>query len=149
MTRHGSVLYTGKGNLYLNITNQCTNDCEFCIRHYADGLWGYTLILEEEPTLDEILSELKATDLSPYDEVVFTGFGEPLLRLFDVVEITRYLKSKGKRVRIDTNGTVAPLYPNINIPKILKDAGVDAISISLNAEDAPHYEEICHPTIPD
>jgi len=42
-----SIAYEMWGNLYLNITNSCTNECTFCIRYQTDVLWGYNLKLDE------------------------------------------------------------------------------------------------------
>jgi len=147
-TNEGAVLYVGDGNLYLNITNRCTNDCVFCVRRYTDELWGYRLVLDREPFVEEVIAALDDADLDGYDEVVFTGFGEPLLRLPETLAITRYLKKRGQYVRIDTNGAVAPLYPDLDLPATLETEGVDAVSISLNESSSARYAAACRPSIP-
>jgi len=143
----GAVVYEGKGNLYLNITNRCTNECTFCIRQFQDGVYGYRLVLEREPTAEEVVSALERHDLTHYAQVVFTGFGEPLLRLDEVLSITRHLVKRGADVRVDTNGHASLLYPERNVPLELKRAGVRVVSVSLNAPDAATYEALCVPKL--
>ena len=76
-------------------------------------------------------------------EVVFTGLGEPTRRLQVLLEITRRLKSSGvARVRVDTDG-LATLREGRDVVPDLVSAGVDAVSVSLNAADAETYAAIC------
>lgn len=139
------ITYAIGRSLYLNITNRCSNDCCFCIRHTKKGLGeGYNLWLEKEPAFDEIIGELDKINLEDYDEVVFCGYGEPLERADDVADICRYLKSRTDRpVRINTNGQ-ANLITGKNVPELLKGC-VDVISISLNYPDAGEYSRYCRP----
>ena len=140
-----TIAYPAHGNLYLNITNRCTCNCIFCIKNYSDGVYGYNLILSREPDVKEVIEELGMHDLSKYDEVVFTGLGEPLSRLDDVLEITRWLKARGVMVRIDTIGHARLQYPNREVAHELKKAGVDEISISLNTHDEKTYNDLVRP----
>ncbi len=144
----GTLCYEGYGNLYLNITNQCTASCIFCIREQCNGVYGYDLRLSRDPDSEELKVKLGELDLTKYDEVVFTGFGEPTTRFDVVLEITKWLKARNIRVRLDTNGHAQLLYPKRDVIAELKDAGLDEISISLNAEDATVYEKICRPSLP-
>jgi cyclic pyranopterin phosphate synthase len=141
----GTIVYPAHGNLYLNITNRCTCNCIFCIKNYADGVYGYNLILSKEPEVREIIAELSRYDLSKHNEVVFTGLGEPLSRLDDVLEITKWLKARGITVRIDTIGHAKLQYPNRDVAHELKKAGVDEISISLNTQDENTYTMLVRP----
>ncbi|WP_440952301.1 TatD family nuclease-associated radical SAM protein [Methanococcoides sp. FTZ1] len=141
----GTLCYEGHDNLYLNITNRCSASCVFCIRDVSDGVYGYDLRLKKEPSLDEILEKLSSLDLSKYREVVFTGFGEATLRFDILLDITRWLKEKGVRVRLDTNGHAQLLYPERDVVAELKGAGLDEVSVSLNAESEDKYNEICRP----
>ncbi|MBP2679018.1 MAG: magnesium-dependent deoxyribonuclease, TatD family, and radical domain iron-sulfur, partial [Deltaproteobacteria bacterium] len=76
-----------------------------------------------------------------YDEVVFCGFGEPLLRLDEVKEIAAELKRRGARVRVNTDGLGNLVHGRNVLPEL---AGrVDALSVSLNAPDAETYARIC------
>jgi cyclic pyranopterin phosphate synthase len=143
----GTIAYPAHGNLYLNITNRCTCNCIFCIKNYADGVYGYNLILSSEPELKEIIAELGHFDLSKFSEVVFTGLGEPLSRLDDVLEITKWLKARDVKVRIDTIGHAKLQYPYRDVAHELKKAGVDEISISLNTHDEKTYNELVRPRL--
>ncbi len=129
------------GNLYLNITNQCTNECAFCIRYQTDSLWGYNLRLDREPTAEEIVEAIG--DPARYREVVFCGYGEPTLRLDALLDVARWVRERGVRVRVDTNGLGNAVW-NRNIVPELADV-IDAVSVSLNAADAATYESICRP----
>ncbi len=140
-----TISYEAYGNLYLNITNQCSANCVFCIREICDGVYGYNLRLSKEPEEEEVKSDLESHDLSRYKEVVFTGFGEPTCRLDTVLHITEWLHKKGIRVRIDTNGHASLMYPDRDVVKELKAAGLDAVSVSLNAESEEKYNELCKP----
>lgn len=141
----GTISYEAFGNLYLNITNQCSAKCTFCIREGCDGVYGYNLRLSREPTEQEIISDLEKHDLSNYKEIVFTGFGEPTCRFDTVLHITKWLNKKGMHVRLDTNGHAALMNPGRNIIAELKAAGLDAVSVSLNAESEDIYNKICKP----
>jgi TatD family-associated radical SAM protein len=143
-----TLTYEGYNNLYLNITNRCTARCEFCIKHYADGVYGYNLRLTQEPTLNQIITALQQHELSQYREIVFAGFGEPLTRLDDVLFITRWLKRHNAQVRVDTIGHVKLYHPHRNIAAELKKAGLDTISISLNAHNEETYNQLCRPANP-
>lgn len=140
-----TICYEAHGNLYLNITNRCTASCVFCIREFSDGVYGYNLRLSHEPSVAEIIDRLKSLDLSKYREVVFTGFGEPTVRLDCVLEVTRWLSERGISVRLDTNGHAGLLYPERDVISELKEVRISAVSVSLNAESEELYEKLCMP----
>ena len=135
------IAYAIRNALYLNVTNRCSNRCVFCTRETRPLVKGHDLSLEREPTAREILEA--AGDVSGYDEVVFCGFGEPLLRWDVVREVARELKGRGARVRINTNGQARLFLGRDILPEM---AGiVDALSVSLNAPDAAGYARVCRP----
>lgn len=134
------IVYEINDTLYINITNRCSNNCCFCIRNHPEGM-GFDLWLAKEPELSEVIEELKSSE--KYDEVVFCGFGEPLLRLREVIAICRHLKQKGVRTRINTNGQAGLIW-NKNVAAELKGLA-DTISISLNAKSAEDYVKLCRP----
>ena len=133
------IAYVIRNSLYLNITNRCTNSCTFCAKFRDFTVKGHQLCLEREPTVEEVMKAIG--DPSSYDEVVFCGYGEPLLRLDLVKEIAGYLKQNGIKVRINTDGQANLVHDRNILPEL---AGlVDAISVSLNAPDAATYQKIC------
>jgi len=140
-----TLAYEVHSNLYLNITNRCSARCTFCIRDISDGVYGYDLWLSREPTLEDMISHLSEMDLDKYKEIVFTGFGEPTARLSVLLRITAWLHEQGIRVRLDTNGHAALINPDIDVVKELKQAGMDAVSVSLNAQTEELYEKLCRP----
>jgi len=137
-----SIAYKLGNALYLNITNRCTNRCDFCIRYKAKIFHKkFPLWLDKEPTTEEILEEIG--DPNKYDEIVFCGYGEPLIRLETVKEVANALKKKGAKIRLDTNGQ-ANLFYGRNILPELKGL-IDEISVSLNFESSGKYASVCHP----
>ena len=77
-----SIVYDYFGGLYINLTNKCPNACEFCIRNFTNSLGDAdSLVLKEDPTIEEVKAELERWDVTAYDEVVFCGYGEPTERL--------------------------------------------------------------------
>lgn len=143
--RKDTISYQSFGNLYLNITNQCSASCVFCIRHFSDGVYGYNLRLSKEPSEEEITRELESLNLTQYKEVVFTGFGEPTCRFDMLLRLTTWLHKKGMHVRLDTNGHASLMYPGRDVVEELKTAGLDAVSVSLNAESEEKYNRFCKP----
>lgn len=142
-----TLYYEAHNNLYLNVTNRCTADCIFCVRNFSDGVYGYDLRLSEEPSKEEIIDALGKIDLTKYREIVFTGFGEPTLRLETVLAVTGWLKARpeGLKVRLDTNGHASLIWPERDVIFELKTAGIDSISVSLNAESEDTYNKLCQP----
>lgn len=143
MMKGKTITYEVGSALYVNMTNRCSNACDFCIRNNGDGAYGSdSLWLAEEPTKEEVLRKIKARDMSKYTELVFCGYGEPTERLFDLLWVAENFKKDYELpVRINTNGQanlicgqdVAPLF-----------AGkIDVVSISLNAPDAAAYQAVC------
>ncbi|MEM1566417.1 MAG: TatD family nuclease-associated radical SAM protein [Candidatus Bathyarchaeia archaeon] len=145
-----SVVYWLGENLYLNITNKCPNNCYFCLRNFKDGIGGFNLKLEKEPSAAETIAELEnVLNKRNWKEIVFCGFGEPLGRLDCVLEVSKWIRRQyGKIVtlRVDTNGQAFLLNKGRNVIEELKLAGVDKVSVSLNAHNKETYNEVCKPT---
>lgn len=144
-----SIVYWLGDNLYLNITNQCPNMCYFCLRNFKDGVGRFNLKIKREPTVDEVISEIQNTiNMRHWKEIVFCGFGEPLTRLDCVLEVSRRIRQNyGKiiAIRVDTNGQGYLLNRGRRVVEELKEAGVDRVSVSLNAHDKATYMEVCRP----
>jgi TatD DNase family protein len=138
----GEIAYRIRDNLYLNITNRCTNSCSFCVRYHSDYVKGHNLRLPDEPTVEELKDAIG--DPSRYREIVFCGYGEPLLRLDTVKDLARWIKEKGGYVRINTNGH-GNLIHHRNILGELSGL-VDSVSVSLDAHDEATYDRICAPS---
>ena len=137
----GEIAYKIRDSLYLNITNRCTNNCSFCIRFITDYVKGHNLRLLHEPTENELKGAIG--NPSHYKEIVFCGYGEPLIRLDVVKGLSQWIKQNKGMVRINTNGH-GNLIHGRNILPELKGI-VDSISISLDAHDEETYNRICRP----
>ncbi|HEY5996776.1 MAG TPA: TatD family hydrolase, partial [Candidatus Deferrimicrobiaceae bacterium] len=133
------VSYKIRNSLYLNLTNRCTNACVFCAKRHDFHVKGHLLKLADEPTVQAVLDEVG--DPTRYDEVVFCGFGEPLLRLEEVKAIAKALKDKGATIRINTDGLASLVHGRDVLPEL--SGLVDALSVSMNAGDAESYARIC------
>ena len=137
----GDISYIIRNSLYLNITNECPNDCTFCDRHTYPYVKGHYLKLAKEPTVNELICS--CTDPSRFDEVVFCGFGEPTARLEVLKAVAKHLKENGATVRLDTNG-LGDLINKRRIAYELKGL-IDSVSISLNSDQNEQYAHMCKP----
>ncbi len=133
------IAYQIRDSLYLNITNRCTNHCTFCAKFGDFTVKGHQLCLEREPGFDEVIEAIG--DPSQYREVVFCGYGEPLLRLELVKQVAAWLKERKITVRINTDGQANLVHKRNILPEL--SGLVDSISVSLNAPDAKQYQRIC------
>lgn len=140
-----TITYEYGDNLYINVTNNCPNRCEFCLRNnssgslYADDLWYHG----DEPTKEIMLEDIKTRDLSKYKEIVFCGYGEPCCRFDDMIWLAKEIKAMGDyTTRVNTNG----LSDLINGRSTAAETAglIDIISVSLNADNAKDYDDICH-----
>ena len=102
IAEEGKITYPIRDSLYLNLTNRCTSSCVFCVRYYTDFVKGHNLRLKKEPGAKELIDAIG--DPKRYKEIVFCGYGEPLIRLDVVKEVAKAVKKKGGSVRVDTNG---------------------------------------------
>ncbi|HOB63952.1 MAG: radical SAM protein [Clostridiales bacterium] len=133
------ITYRINDRIYINLTNRCSNACEFCVR-IDDKYSDFNLWLEKEPTAEEIIAELG--EMEGASEIVFCGYGEPLYRLDAIIPVSEYAHNKGKKTRINTNGQARHIAGEGVAQKL---AGyIDTVSISLNAGDAKSYQAICH-----
>jgi len=151
-TPGGSIVYRYAPRpqiVYLNITNRCTNNCSFCVRNYCSGLSGYKLWLDREPTADEVWSRFLGEVNESDKEVVWCGFGEPTIRLDVLLVLTRKIKQEHPhlKIRLDTDGLAQLRNKDREVARELKDAGIDSVSISLNAESKDKYDELCKPSL--
>ncbi|GAM07780.1 putative deoxyribonuclease YabD [Geobacter sp. OR-1] len=129
------IAYRIRNSLYLNITNRCSNRCTFCPKFDDFLVKGHLLKLEHEPDSAEVLAAIG--DPTPYDEVVFCGFGESLIRLDLVKKVAAELKRHGVKVRVNTDGQANLVHGRNILPEL--QGVVDSISVSLNASDAGIY----------
>lgn len=131
--------------LYLNLTSACTLACTFCPK-IRDGDWvvaGYDLRLSRDPSADEVWAAAVRAGISGRSEIVFTGLGEPTRRLGVLLDLVVRLRAAGvRRLRLDTDG-LASLREGKDVPALLAAAGLDAVSVSLNAADAETYARVC------
>ena len=132
--------YELDNNLYINLTNKCSNACEFCVRNGKDSYYGNNLKLDYEPTARDVLNSIDYA--KKYTEIVFCGFGEPTYRLDVLLEVARELKEKGYRIRLNTNGQ-GNLINGYDVTEKLSEC-VDKVNVSLNAENKEKYQNICH-----
>ncbi len=140
-----TISYIIGDRLYLNITDRCTLECAFCPKHNGSHrVHGYDLRLDHRPTQDEIIAAIG--DPAAYSEVVFCGFGEPTLRLKVLLNTARHIKAAGGRVRVNTDGLANRVHKRNVLPE-LADC-VDALSVSMNAQDEPTYRRHCLPALP-
>jgi cyclic pyranopterin phosphate synthase len=139
-------VYWGGDNLYVNLTSRCSSSCSFCLRESSWELFGVDLHLDpdDEPTAAEVIECIRTQEHEPR-EVVFTGLGEPTLRLDHLLEIVRWLSGRGVASRLDTNGQAQLLNPGRKVVAELAAAGLDRLSVSLNAADIESYDRLCRP----
>lgn len=143
------LVYTLDGKIYINLTNRCTNDCIFCLRNDKDDVCGQTLWLDDEnySANDVInqLNELLVTHHLPFTEIIFCGYGEPMLK-FDVLkEVAKYIKERypNTKIRVNTNGHANYVYKRNVVPEL--KGLVDEFSVSLNGATKEEYDEYSRP----
>ena len=140
-----TIFYPIGESLYVNLTNKCPCRCVFCVRDEHETVGNNnSLWLDHDPSMEEIKADLERFNLADYKEVVFCGFGEPMMRMDDLIETAKYIKSKADiKTRINTNG-LGDLIHEKNTAECIKDC-IDSVSISLNAPDKESYCRVTRP----
>lgn len=100
--------------------------------------------MEHRPSTEEIIKAVG--DPTQYPEIVFCGYGEPTVRLKALLKVARFIKSKGVRVRVNTDG-LANLVHKRNVLPELREC-VDSLSVSMNAQNEEVYNRHCQPALP-
>ena len=140
-----TITYPVHNGIYVNMTNRCPCACTFCLRKQSDHVYGSdSLWLEREPTVEEICESIDKWDLSKYSEIVFCGYGEPTMRLDDLLKVAAYIKSKSNiPLRINTNG-LGDLIAGEKVAHKLQGL-IDTVSVSLNATNKEDYFKLVRP----
>ena len=142
MEKYENFTYELDGNLYINLTSKCPNDCTFCVRNEKSDYFGHKLWLSREPGAEEVISRLP-DDIKKYREYVFCGFGEPTVKLPVLLTVAKEIKARGGTVRINTNGQAKMIWKRDVTGEL---AGtVDKINVSLNEATAEDYAKLCRP----
>lgn len=139
-----TLVYSLEGKTYINLTNRCTNNCIFCLRQDKNDVCGQDMWLDSEDfSATDVIEQLKNFEIS--NEIVFCGYGEPLLKLDILKEVAKYIKQNypNTKLRINTNGHANFVYKRNIVPEL--KGLIDKISVSLNASSSEEYNEYSQP----
>ncbi len=144
--RSDTYAYILGNSIYINLTNRCTNDCEFCLRNNGDTAYGSDpLWLLHEPTPREVLDAIERIYFPACEGFVFCGYGEPTCRFDALIETAQLLKQKyNLPIRLNTNGQSELINGGADSTKKLFGL-IDSVSISLNSATADDYDKLCKP----
>ena len=153
-----TLVYTLDDKIYINLTNNCTNRCVFCLRQDKSDVCGQEMWLDSEifganevveQLENTIKTQLNAGKKQVLNEIIFCGYGEPLLKLELLKEIANYIRKTypQTKIRVNSNGHANAIYKR-NVAEELKPL-IDDISISLNASTEEEYNELSQPNIPN
>lgn len=141
------LVYLLDGKIYINLTNRCTNDCIFCLRKDKDDVVGQRLWLDnEDSTSEDVIEQFnKIYTSTPSNEVIFCGYGEPMMKLDVLKEVAKYIKTKypNTKIRINTNGHANFVYKKNVVPEL--KGLIDEFSVSLNGATKEEYNELSQP----
>ena len=141
------LVYELDGKIYINLTNKCTNDCIFCLRKDKDDVKGQKLWLDDEnSTAQDVIEQFEKIKMHNVgSEVIFCGYGEPLLKLDVLKDVAKYIKENypNTKIRINTNGHANYVYKRDIVPEL--KGLIDTISVSLNGESSQEYNELSQP----
>lgn len=141
--RKDTYAYALDGNLYINLTNKCSNGCDFCVRNERSSYYGnYLWLRHGDPTPEKVVAAVNGFgDLSRFKEVVFCGFGEPTYKVAEMVALCDYFHEKGLKTRLNTNGQGNLINKRDIVPDL--KGKIDFVNISLNASCVEKYQPIC------
>ena len=117
------------------------------MRKFRRGIRDFTLKLDSDPAAREVIADLNdALRTEHWEEIVFCGYGEPTTRLSTLLEIARWItRHVHTPIRVNTNGHASILHPKLKVAQEFKEAGVRALSVSLNAHNPAVYNDVCQP----
>lgn len=141
--RKDTYVYALDGNLYVNLTNKCSNGCDFCVRNERTSYYGHYLWLQKgDPTAEKVIAAINAQgDLKKFKEIVFCGFGEPTYRMEEMLAVCDYAHEKGLPTRLNTNGQGNLINKRDIVPELV--GKIDLVNVSLNASCYEKYQKIC------
>ncbi len=139
-----TLVYLLDGKIYINLTNRCTNDCIFCLRRDKSDVKGQELWLDDEnSTAQDVIKQFETFE--PTKEVIFCGYGEPMLKLEELKQVAKYIKDKYPeiKIRVNTNGHANFVYKRNVVPEL--KGLIDEFSVSLNGATKEEYDELSQP----
>lgn len=142
-----NLVYFLYGKAYINITNACTNSCAFCLRNDKDDVKGAYMWLDGmKVKASDVIAQIEEKKADIKGEITFCGYGEPLCRYNEVIEVAKYIKENlpNIKIRINTNGHGNYIAKENIVPKLTPL--IDSISISLNAQNEEIYNKISKPS---
>jgi tungsten cofactor oxidoreducase radical SAM maturase len=116
---------------YLEVTTHCNLHCRTCVRN----VWGEPLEDMTDATFNRVVAQLR--DLSQLREVVFGGYGEPLLHPH-VLDYLAAVKELGLKVTVSTNGTLLGEEQAEELVRL----GVDVVTVSLDGTNPDTYADV-------
>lgn len=127
---------TGPWSVQIDLTNECNNDCLAC--------WCRSPLLKDKSMKPEIVKQslpynkvielINEFDKLGVRDIYFTGGGEPFLHP-RILDIMRYIKSKGIHLDMSTNFTLVTK----KIAEELVDIGIDHMNLSFWAATPESY----------
>jgi TatD DNase family protein len=81
--------------------------------------------------------------VSRFHEIVFCGLGEPTTRFDVLLQVAERLKRQGAKIRVNSDGLASLREGRDVTPELL--GKVDALSISMNAQNETLYDRHCRP----
>ncbi|MBE0527322.1 MAG: hypothetical protein IH631_10290, partial [Candidatus Thorarchaeota archaeon] len=88
-----NLTYWRGTSFYINPTSRCTNSCIFCVRNFSEGVFGFNLQLDADPTAEELVNEIETTWDDQFDDIAIVGFGEPTINIEGTLAAIRKIKS--------------------------------------------------------
>jgi len=128
---------------FINATGRCNLNCRCCPEPADRFDSGSVILLGPEPSLRELIDT--ACCSSPGYEIHFSGLGEQTYRLYDILRAGRFLRGKGVRVVLNTNGLADRIHNRATAPDL--EDNVDCVNVHIPATNARDYEHFCRPRI--
>ncbi len=142
-----TIVYRGKGNIYLNITNRCSCDCDFCFRSFTTDVFGSDLALSAEPDA----RRAHARDRAGLHRRAGRRGG---LRRHGRAHHAPRRRAGRHRMAHDQAAALAPRDQrprpapqprrSTSWPSLAR-VGLGAVTVSLNAADPQTYDLLCRP----